>query len=125
MANDLDTLLMRMKSAASPARQTLRDLHTKYAADVSGTVANYIPELAKANPEWLGISIVSVVPGKLAIGVFSPRLDARGKSARGIKVCQELSHRLGLHLFESSPNSRSLFDRQTTVLPALASLPRA
>ena len=342
MANDLDTLLMRMKSAASPARQTLRDLHTKHAADVSGIVADYIPELAKANPEWFGISVVSVdgqvievgdfeqtftiqsiskpfvyglaledhgreevltrvgvepsgeafnsivldqksnrpfnpmvnagaiatadliggkdltdrinrlvglfhrftghevhvdsavfmserftghrnramghlmlnfgmvgprveetlefyfqqcsvlvschdlavmgatlanrginpvtgvcaieeehvkdvlaimytcgmydfsgewayrvglpaksgvsggimavVPGKLAIGVFSPRLDARGNSVRGIKVCQELSHQFGLHLFESSPTGRSLFDKQGTVLP---SWPRA
>ena len=59
MANDLDTLVLRMKSAASPARQMLRDLHAKHAADVSGTVADYIPELAKANPEWFGISIVS------------------------------------------------------------------
>ena len=68
---------------------------------------------------------MAVVPGKPAIGVFSPRLDARGNSARGIKVCQELSREFGLHLFESSPNGRSLFDNQTTVLPALASLPRA
>ena len=338
MANDLDTLLMRMKSAASPARQALRDLHAKHAADLSGTVADYIPELAKANPEWFGISVISVdgqvievgdleqtfavqsvsnpfvyalaledhgrdhvltrvgvepsgeafnsivldqksnrpfnpmvnagaiatadliggkdltdrinrlvalfqrftghevhvdsavfmserftghrnramghlmlnfgmvgprveetlefyfqqcsvlvschdlavmgatlanrginpltgvraiaeehvkdvlaimytcgmydfsgewayrvglpaksgvtggivavVPGKLAIGVFSPRLDSRGNSARGIRVCQELSQQFGLHLFDSSPQRRSLFDKQGAVLPA-------
>ena len=70
MANDLDTLLMRMKSAVSPARQVLRDLHTKHAADVSGTVADYIPELAKANPEWFGISVVSVDGQVIEVGDF-------------------------------------------------------
>jgi hypothetical protein len=34
---------------------------------------------------------VAVVPGKLGIGVFSPRLDARGNSLRGLRVCEELS----------------------------------
>jgi len=62
--------------------------------------------------------IVAVVPGKLVIGVFSPRLDSRGNSVRGIKVCQELSEQFGLHLFESSSKDRSLFDKQGTVLPA-------
>ena len=59
-----------------------------------------------------------MVPGKLVIGVFSPRLDSRGNSVRGIKVCQELSEQFGLHLFESSSKDRSLFDKQGTVLPA-------
>jgi glutaminase len=31
------------------------------------------------------------------IGVFSPGLDAYGNSVRGMRVCQELSERLGLH----------------------------
>ncbi|NET01408.1 MAG: glutaminase A [Sphaerospermopsis sp. SIO1G2] len=49
--------------------------------------------------------IIAVVPGKMGIGVFSPLLDMRGNSVRGVKVCEELSHRLGLHLFESGKNS--------------------
>jgi len=55
-------------------------------------------------PAKSGVSggIVAVVPGKLAIGVFSPRLDARGNSARGIKVCQELSRQFGLHLRDNA-----------------------
>ena len=43
--------------------------------------------------------IMAVVPHKMGIGVFSPLLDARGNSVRGVKVCEELSRRLGLHLF--------------------------
>jgi glutaminase len=63
-------------------------------------------------PAKSGVSggIVAVVPGKLAIGVFSPRLDAQGNSVRGIKVCQELSQ-FGWHLLESRSNGRSLFGK--------------
>ena len=42
--------------------------------------------------------IIAVLPGQLGIGVFSPRLDNRGNSVRGIKVCDELSRSLDLHL---------------------------
>jgi glutaminase len=37
--------------------------------------------------------------GKVGIGVFSPGLDAYGNSVRRIKVCEEISERLGLHIF--------------------------
>ena len=36
-----------------------------------------------------------IVPGKGGIGVYSPGLDAHGNSVRGIRVCQEISERLG------------------------------
>ena len=42
--------------------------------------------------------VIAVLPGQLGIGVFSPRLDARGNSVRGIKVCQALSRHFDLHL---------------------------
>jgi len=52
-------------------------------------------------PAKSGVSggILAVVPGKLGIGVFSPGLDPYGNSVRGIKVCEEISERLGLHIF--------------------------
>jgi glutaminase len=31
---------------------------------------------------------------------YSPPLDARGNSRRGIEVCAELASRLGLHAFD-------------------------
>jgi len=42
--------------------------------------------------------VIAVLPGQLGIGVFSPALDARGNSVRGIRVCEELSRNLDLHL---------------------------
>jgi glutaminase len=49
----------------------------------------------------VGGGIVGVLPGKFGIGVFSPPLDPRGNSVRGILACEELSRRFGLHVFES------------------------
>lgn len=43
--------------------------------------------------------VIAVLPGQLGIGVFSPRLDSKGNSVRGIRVCSELSRRWDLHLF--------------------------
>src|SRR5262245_28435696 len=43
--------------------------------------------------------IIAVLPGQLGIGVFSPPLDNRGNSVRGIRVCDALSRHCDLHLF--------------------------
>ena len=48
--NYLDALVTKLKSAAAPFRETLSELHAKYKDVRDGTVANYIPELAKADP---------------------------------------------------------------------------
>ena len=50
----------------------------------------------------VGGGILAVQPGRLGIGVFSPRLDAQGNSARGIAVCRALAADLGLHLFDAT-----------------------
>ena len=52
--------------------------------------------------------VVAVLPGQLGIGVFSPPLDARGNSVRGIRVCDALSRSLDLHLFNNPHASRSV-----------------
>jgi glutaminase len=66
----LDALLTKMKSAASPLRETLQELHARFKTFDEGQVANYIPELAKANPDWFGISVVSVDGQMVDVGDF-------------------------------------------------------
>ena len=41
-----------------------------------------------------------MLPGRLGIGVFSPLLDKQGNSVRGVRVCDELSRSLDLHVFK-------------------------
>ena len=55
-------------------------------------------------PAKSGVSggVIVVVPGRMGIAIFSPPLDRRGNSVRGVKVCENLSQRFGLHLFDAT-----------------------
>lgn len=58
-SDELDLLLGRMKAAAAPIRDVLREIHDKHALNHDGKVADYIPELAKADPKWFGLAIAT------------------------------------------------------------------
>lgn len=60
-------------------------------------------------PAKSGVSggLLVVVPRRMGIGIFSPLLDERGNSVRGVKVSEELSQRFGLHLFDCGSQERS------------------
>lgn len=73
--------------------------------DASGEWAYRVGMPAKSG---VGGGILAVVPGKLGIGTFSPPLDQKGNSVRGIKVCEELSRDFGLHLFNVAKPERNL-----------------
>lgn len=61
-------------------------------------------------PAKSGVSggILAPIPGKLGLAVFSPGLDEHGNSIRGVQVCQEISTRLGLHVFASEDEDAML-----------------
>ncbi|HEX4868476.1 MAG TPA: glutaminase A [Acidimicrobiales bacterium] len=52
-------------------------------------------------PAKSGVSggVVAVLPGVLSIASYSPPLDARGNSVRGIRACEALAQRFRLHVF--------------------------
>jgi len=62
----------------------------------------------------VGGGIIAVLPGRMGIGVFSPPLDERGNSLRGIKVCEDLSLRFGLNMFDVALNPTPSVRRQFT-----------
>lgn len=51
--------------------------------------------------------ILAVLPGQLGIGVFSPPLDKRGNSVRGVAVCGALSQDMELHFLRAPRASLS------------------
>lgn len=59
----------------------------------------------------VGGGIVAVVPGVGGIGLFSPKLDAKGNSVRGVAACGELSRQFGLHAFEAGFQGPSLLSQ--------------
>lgn len=52
--------------------------------------------------------IIAVLPGQFGVGVFSPRLDSRGNSVRGLAVCEDLSRDFDFHLFNNPNEVRSV-----------------
>lgn len=69
---------------------------------------------------WIGIpaksgvagGIMAVMPGQAGIGVFSPPLDSRGNSVRGIEVCKNISRDFNLHCLRVPRSSRSVIRTQ-------------
>ena len=102
------------------ARRAVGSAHIESMLSVMASCGMY-----DAAGEWLysvgmpaksgvGGGILAVLPGQLAVAVFSPPLDERGNSARGIAVCRELSTRYNLHLFNSVMPSRSVIRHRCT-----------
>jgi glutaminase len=77
-------------------RDVLSVMYTCGMYDAAGAWAYEVGVPAKS-----GVSggILAVVPGKGGIAVYSPGLDAHGNSVRGVRVCEEISDRIGLHVF--------------------------
>ena len=55
----LDALVRDTRSAVSPLRRTLQEIFEQASEVQDGRVADYIPELARADPAWFAISVVT------------------------------------------------------------------
>ena len=67
------------------------------------TSGDWLYEIGLPGKSGIGGGIVTVSPGKGALGTFAPPLDEAGNSVRGQMVARFLSQRLGLDLFISAP----------------------
>ncbi|MDV3127955.1 glutaminase A [Mycobacterium sp. 21AC1] len=96
---------------APVVRRTLSVMVTCGMYEAAGDWVSAVGMPAKSG---VGGGIAAVLPGQLGIGVYSPRLDAKGHSVRGVQVCRSLSARLGLHFLtvsrESSSALRAVYD---------------
>ena len=72
--------------------------------DYAGSWVYWVGMPAKSG---VGGGILAVLPGQLGIAVFSPPLDERGNSVRGVAVCKELSREFHLHFLRTARASRS------------------
>lgn len=94
----------RRITSAAVVRRTLSVMVTCGMYNGAGDWVSAVGMPAKSG---VGGGIAAVLPGQLGIGVYSPRLDSRGNSVRGVLVCRALSERLGLHFLTVSRESRA------------------
>jgi glutaminase len=94
----------RRVTDAAVVRRTLSVMVTCGMYDAAGDWVSAVGMPAKSG---VGGGIVAVLPGQLGIGVYSPLLDAKGNSVRGVRLCRSLSEQLGLHFLNVSRDARA------------------
>ena len=76
--------------------------------DYSGNWASDVGIPAKSG---VGGGVIGVVNRQLGIGSYSPRLDRKGNSVRGLAAFAALSDELGLHAFDCTNRGSALVER--------------
>ncbi len=79
-----------------------RALAVMATAGLYETSGDWLYDVGLPGKSGIAGGIVAVAPGKGALGVFAPRLDAAGNSVKGQLVARFLSQELGLSLFASN-----------------------
>ena len=102
------------RRVASP--DTVRDVLSVMAtAGMYDAAGDWLYDVGLPAKSGVAGGVIAVLPGRLGIGVFSPPLDDRGNSVRGVRVCEELSRSLDLHVFKHARRGPSPVRRTFTL----------
>ena len=89
------------------AKVVQRTLSVMVTCGMYNGAGDWVSAVGMPAKSGVGGGITAVLPGQLGIGVYSPLLDSRGNSVRGVLACRALSERLGLHFLCVSRESRA------------------
>ncbi|OAG08488.1 glutaminase [Paraphaeosphaeria sporulosa] len=85
-------------------RQVLSVMTTCGMYDAAGDWVSRVGFPAKSG---VAGGIIGALPGQVGIAAFSPKLDERGNSVRGVIMCEQLSNDMGLHMMDVSQLARA------------------
>lgn len=85
-------------------RQVLSVMTTCGMYDAAG---DWVSNVGIAAKSGVAGGIMGALPGQVGLASFSPKLDAKGNSVRGVEICKQLSHDMGLHMMDVSQIARS------------------
>ncbi len=83
--------------------RSLRDVLTiMYTCGLNESSGQWVHSVGIPAKSGVSGGLMAVVPGRMGIGIYSPRIDSSGSSVRGQQVCRKLAAMLNLHIFQSA-----------------------
>jgi glutaminase len=95
-------------------RKALRAKHIPNVLSVMATCGMYdysgewIYNVGLPAKSGVGGAVLAVLPGQLAISVYSPLLDEKGNSVFGVDICKRIAESFSLHLYKLRVRSGKL-----------------
>lgn len=102
------------RQRALPAEHVERVLSVMATCGMYDYAGSWLYEVGIPAKSGVGGGIIAVLPGRLGIGIFSPPLDEKGNSVRGIEACKRFSHDFHLHVFNHTSNPAMALGRVYT-----------
>ena len=102
------------RKRALPTEHVERVLSVMATCGMYDYAGSWLYEVGMPAKSGVGGGIIAVLPGRFGIGIFSPRLDERGNSVRGIAACKQLSQDFNLHVFSQTSDPRMALGRVYT-----------
>jgi glutaminase len=102
-------------------KKALRSKHIPNVLSVMATCGMYdysgewIYNVGLPAKSGVGGAVLAVLPGQLAIAVYSPLLDEKGNSVFGVEICKRIAESFSLHLYKTPRQIRQVVRRQLTL----------
>jgi glutaminase len=99
---------------ALPVEHVERVLSVMATCGMYDFAGSWLYEVGMPAKSGVGGGIIAVLPGRFGIGIFSPPLDEKGNSVRGIEACKRFSQDFHLHVFNHTNNPAMALGRVYT-----------